>query len=605
MGFVMDKLEQMWMFMSFESIVLLLSLLIIFIAIHFYSLSRGKKELLELVDKKVNIFKKAFDISEDAILILSHNNDIEYANASMKKLLGLKDNFLLQPLPQMPKIQVKDKWVDLDTLSNRKDVRAGGRMLSYLQVNLSLNRSKNPIPINLYLESNLLGSKHDKWCNIISIHDLRQKKEQKVIGAKHQLTGIANEIKLTHDLNALYSKIHLKEQKIALMVIDIDNFSMLRSIIGHDQMNAVLCKFASYLENASSKLDITAYHTYYNNFLVTVANLDNTEELLELSDTIQKKLASFYKMDDVKLHLTASIGIGLYPESGTSRHLLDKTYKALVQAQAEGDGRTHIYAATSVTHDYDELVLHNEMHEALEKNQFEVYYQPIVDAKTKEVVSAEALIRWNHPQYGVIGPYVFIPIMEKTGFIVEVGQYVIEEVLKQQKRWQLFNFKQINVSINITLQDIVSKNFISNVENLIYHHQVKPELIKFEITEGAAMISEESTRKEFKNVKNMGVGISLDDFGTGYTSFSYLKKFPADILKIDKTMIDYILTNKEDQKIVKAMIELGHNLGMKVVAEGIENKRMAEMLTGYGCDLLQGYYFAKPLPVFEFQKLLR
>jgi len=277
----------------------------------------------------------------------------------------------------------------------------------------------------------------------------------------------------------------------------------------------------------------------------------------------------------------------------------------LRKAQNYGNGRVQEYVQEMAKNDYDALILHNEMHQAIEKNQFEIYYQPIIDAKSQEVVSAEALIRWNHPEYGLIAPYIFIPIMEKTGFIVEIGKYVLEEVLKQQKRWELFKFRQIDVSINITLFEIESEGFVENVEKQLQYHQADPSLIKFEITEGSAMISEESTLKQFMEIKKMGIGISLDDFGTGYTSFVYMKKFPAEILKIDKTMIDYILTNKEDQNIVKAMIEMGHSLGMKIVAEGIENKRMYDLLTSYDCDMIQGYYFSKPVPVFEFQKFLR
>ena len=179
------------------------------------------------------------------------------------------------------------------------------------------------------------------------------------------------------------------------------------------------------------------------------------------------------------------------------------------------------------------------------------------------------------------------------------------EVLKQQKRWELFKFKQISISINVSMVEISSGKFVQHVAKQLSHHQVNPELIKFEITEGMAMISESETEKYFMKLKKLGIGLSLDDFGTGYTSFSYLKKFPADIVKIDKSLIDYILTNEEDQRIVKAMIELGHTLGMKVVVEGVENKKMVDILASYGCDYMQGYYFAKPLPVFEFQKFLR
>ncbi len=316
-------------------------------------------------------------------------------------------------------------------------------------------------------------------------------------------------------------------------------------------------------------------------------------------------MATFYKIEDVSLHLTISAGIALYPDSGPTRKLLDNTYKALVQAQEEGDGRVYIYTPEKVSNGFDELTLHNDMQSALEKGEFEVYYQPIVRADTHEIVSAEALIRWIHPVHGFIPPDVFISLMEKTGFIIKLGQFVLEEVLKQQKRWELFKFKQITISINVSMVEISTGKFVEHVDKRLAYNQINPERIKFEITEGMAMINESQTEKYFTKLKKLGVGILLDDFGTGYTSFTYLKKFPADIMKIDKSLVDNILVNEEDQRIVKAMIELGHNLGMKIVIEGIETKEMVKLLLTYGCDFMQGYYFAKPLPVFEFQKLLR
>ena len=277
----------------------------------------------------------------------------------------------------------------------------------------------------------------------------------------------------------------------------------------------------------------------------------------------------------------------------------------MAKAEKNGYGRIEFFEPSHGEHAYDELKLYNDMHEALKKNEFEVYYQPIVNAKTKEVVSAEALIRWNHPEHGMIGPYIFVPIMEKTGLIVELGKYVLEEVLKQQKRWELFKFKQIEVSINLSLLELETGKFVEHVVQQLAAHQISPELIKFEITEGTAMISEEQTSRQLLELKRLGIEISLDDFGTGYTSFAYLKKIPANILKIDRSLVMNIVKNKEDQRIVKAMIELGHTLGMKIVVEGIEYKEMYEILLQMECDYMQGYYFSKPLPVFEFQKLLR
>jgi len=270
---------------------------------------------------------------------------------------------------------------------------------------------------------------------------------------------------------------------------------------------------------------------------------------------------------------------------------LDHAYQALAEAQKNGYGNIHIYERSELEKKYDELILFNAIHDAIDKQEFEIHYQPIVRTKDKEVVAAEALIRWKHSEYGYIPPDVFIPMLEKSGFIINLGQFVLSEVLKQQKRWEVFKFKPIEVSINVSRQ--------------LTEHQVAPELIKFEITEGVAMENESQADRQLHALKKLGVSIALDDFGTGYTSFSYLKKFPADILKIDKSLIDYILDNEEDQRIIRAMIELGHNLGMKIVVEGIENKEMVDLIGSYGCDYMQGYYFSKPLPAYEFQEMIR
>jgi polar amino acid transport system substrate-binding protein len=205
----------------------------------------------------------------------------------------------------------------------------------------------------------------------------------------------------------------------------------------------------------------------------------------------------------------------------------------------------------------------------------------------------------------MIPPFHFIALMEKTGFIVKLGQFIVNQVLKQQKHWETFGFKQIEVSINVSMVEIATGDYVQNVARQLQEHDVSPTLVKFEITEGMAMIGETQTQKYFNDLKALGVKISLDDFGTGYTSFSYLKKFPADVIKIDKSLIDYILTSVEDQRIVHAIIDLGHNLGMQIVVEGIESREMVDMVTSFGCDYIQGYYFSKPLPALEFQKLIR
>ncbi len=581
--------------------IVLLSILFVF---YTYLLSRQQKKLRTMLENNLKVFQKAFDISEDAVLILSPKNKVMYASNSMVRLLELKSDFLLKTFKSTAQLKVKKEWLGLDQFIQEHRITSKNKVDTYPHVILKIS-ADDEIPVNVYFDTIMMEMPKGVLCDVISIQDLSKAKERTAADFKHPLTHLPNQLQVYNDLPAFFSKAHLEKNKLALMLMSLDNLSRLRSIIGDEQANDVLKKFAKYLETLAINVNVSVYHTFDNHFLLTVTNLHSIEEAKMFVEDIQKQLASFYKMDGVNLHLTVSAGIAIYPDSGSLRLLLDHAYKALAEAEKEGDNNITIFLPEKFTAAYDELRLHGDMPGALKRGEFEVYYQPIVRAQDKEVVAAEALIRWKHPQYGMIPPDVFISLMEKTGFIVKLGQYVLEEVLKQQKRWELFNFKQIEVSINVSMLEINTGEFVQHVERKLGEHQLNPECIKFEITEGIAMLNESETVRYFLALKKLGVGISLDDFGTGYTSFGYLKKFPADNLKIDKSLVDYILTNEDDQRIVKAIIELAHTLGMKIVVEGIENQKMVDMIASYGCDYMQGYHFSKPLPVFEFQKLLR
>ena len=579
-------------------IIIFLTLFII----HVYSLRKEKKKLINTVYNQVKIFQKAFETAKDAMLILSDTYEVIYANQSMVTLFNLNKNFQYKQLNSMPQVNIGKEWIGFDALLEQSKVNQ--KLLSFPQSSLRVSKEKE-LPVNLYIDTLIEKSKGSKKYYIITIQDLTEKKQLSEIMYKHNLTAMPNQLKALQDIPILFSKIHTENNKIALALMQFDNFSRLQSILGYEQSNEVIMTFSSYLKMIVDEMDINVYHTFDNHFLLTISNVNSVEEVEMLIRELQTKLAELYKMEDVSLHLTVSVGVAIYPESGPTRKLLDNTYKALNMAQQKGDGNISIYLPGKLQNEFDELRLHNDMESALQKGEFEVYYQPIVNVKNEKVVAAEALIRWIHPELGFIPPDVFIGLMEKTGFITKLGQFILEEVLKQQKRWELFKFRPIEVSINVSMVEIETGEFVQHVEKQLKYHQVYPDRIKFEITEGMAMMGEGQTEKYFQQLKKLGVGISLDDFGTGYTSFTYLKKFPADILKIDKSLIDHIMTNEEDQRIVQAIIELGHNLGMKVVVEGVETKLMSELLISYKCDYIQGYYYSKPLPVFEFQKLLR
>ena len=382
---------------------------------------------------------------------------------------------------------------------------------------------------------------------------------------------------------------------------------LLRSIIGDEQSNKILIKFSKFLTLLSVSTTFKAYHTLHNQFVLIYDGFEDIDDVTSLVSRMQNELKNFFTIgkDEFYLYITASVGVAVYPDHTTRISLLDHAFQALVSAKKSGFGRYEIYYDESSQKTFDEFLLFNRMHKAIELGEFEVFYQPIIASKSRDVVGAEALVRWHHPEYGLIMPDNFIPMLEKTGSIIALGRHIFEEVLKQLKRWQIFDFKEVSVSINVAPIELEHGGFVEYVSIKLDEYNINPQRIKFEITESYAMRNEGRAKNEIAALKKLGCFIVLDDFGTGYTSFSYLKKISADIIKIDKTMVDHILDEKEDQRILKAMIELAHTLNMKVIVEGVESASVFQLVSSFGCDYVQGYYISKPMPVLEFQKLLR
>jgi len=551
--------------------------------------------------KIIEDYKDICNIVEDNIIIVSKKNEILYANTSAISFLELKRQYFKTKL-NMVDVKVKDKKVSLEKFIIDNKNKSKNNLKIYSNTDIFLKDHDESTEVNLYFIDSYVKVGSKVPCTIVIIDSSRN--EKSLLAFKHKLTGLPSQVIAINTLNSLYAKLHLSENKIAVIIMNIDDFSTLRSIVGYDQSNKILLKFANYLSLLSKKSNFSVYHTDQNNFLLIMPNINSQKDILNVVKTIQKELISFYTIDGSGLHLTASTGAAIFPDSSSKLNLVDNAYKALSIAEKSGFGRVEIFTKNQINHSYDELKLYNDMHKALERKELEIYYQPIVNAKTKNIVSAEALVRWMHPKHGIISPFVFIPIMEKTGLIVELGKYMLEGVLQQQKRWKEFGLRQVEISINLSMLEFETGKFVEHVNSKLKEYSVSPRLIKFEVTEGTAMISEQKTSSQLNDLRDMGIGISLDDFGTGYTSFAYLKKIPANTLKIDRSLIINIVKNKDDQQIVQGIIDLGHTLGMKIVVEGIETKDMYEQIRDMGGDFIQGYYFSKPVPIYEFQKLL-
>ena len=542
-------------------------------------------------------------ISKDAMMLLGDDNTIHYINEAMCTLLHVNNSKKILTDSDMPNVYVKGKQKGFRDFIKEEYTPSQNELSYFPQVYIE-TRKQGKIAVDLYLgKAYSLETKSEQF--IIVIRDLRETLREIASGERDALTHLPNRTKAYQDYQILCSKHHLKEEKVGLMTVSIDDFLITQSLLGHEQADKTILTVTQTLKQLSILHRYHIYHLTYANFLLIFPKAISTEHLFETAEIIQNAISKLYEEHKSAAYLTASIGIATSPESGAITDLFSGAHQALIEARKYGVGNTHLHKKTTVKHTYDESALQHDIQYAIQRNELMIFYQPIIDAKTRRVAAAEALMRWKHPEYGLIPPFIFIPLMEKTGFIIEAGRFLIQEVIHQQAKWKEFGFEEIVVSLNASMKEIETGDYISYLTEQLKKHHVRPDSIKIEITESLAMNNVEKMFTTLARLRGAGISISLDDFGTGYTSFSYLTKIPANTLKIDKSFIDDILEDKKSQQVVHAIIEVGHALEMDIVAEGIETAKIAQMLIDFGCDYLQGYYFSKPVPVFEMQGSLR
>ncbi len=413
------------------------------------------------------------------------------------------------------------------------------------------------------------------------------------------LTGLPNR----QALNG-YFAIHetlSKNFKLAVLFLDLDRFKNINDTLGHIIGDCVLKDVSSRLINSVSEND-TVVRLGGDEFIILLSNKNNNDEVAEALKIILKSFEVPVKIEDYNLHITTSIGVSVYPNDGTDIYtLLKNADSALYKAKGAGKNRYEFYHKDMNAHFHDQLALENDLRQAITKDQIIFHYQPIVN-KDKKLIGAEALIRWQHPKLGLLSPNKFIPLSEENGFITKIGDHGMDKVLNQYKKWK-DDFKiKIPISINISAKHFEVPNFINDLDKMLNECNLSSREVELEITEGIAMNNTENIMSKLNSLRDMGVAISIDDFGTGYSSLSYLKSFPVNRLKIDQSFVKCCTSSNQDCSIIKAIIALGHSLGMEIIAEGVETEEQFKYLTNEGCDGFQGYLFDKPLEPEGFTK---
>jgi len=386
--------------------------------------------------------------------------------------------------------------------------------------------------------------------------------------------------------------------------MDIDRFQIINESLGHDSGNEILVAFAGFLRSFVQESD-TVSRISGNEFAILLESFASMDDISHLIRDIRMSLnANSFEISEEQIYLLLSIGVAIYPDDDiNSENLMQHANSAMRKAKAQGGDQECFYTTDMNRRVHDRLRMEGDLRQALEQQQLELYYQPQVDAQSRKIVAMEALVRWNHPEQGIISPDRFIPLAEESGLIQVLGHFVLDRAISQTKTWHDKGCL-LRVGINLSARQFMQNDLIEQVRDMLDKYQLEAKYVDLEITESIAMQDAEGSIQKMLQFKKLGVNLSMDDFGTGYSSLSYLHKFPLDVLKIDRSFVMDIEGKEEDGAIALAVIAMAKSMSLEIVAEGVETEKQYEFLKEHKCDLIQGYLISKPLTEKEFEELL-
>jgi len=435
--------------------------------------------------------------------------------------------------------------------------------------------------------------------------ELRKRSDELTHLAHHDsLTELPNRLLLSDRLEQSIKLAQRHKEKIALLFIDLDNFKKVNDSLGHSVGDIILKEAANRLRNCVRDTDTVA-RLGGDEFTIIINEIENSDLISEITTKIIKKLQNKFQAQGHNLYVTTSIGISIYPDDADSSEELLRNADAAMYKAKEGGRNTYRYYTEDMTQKaFEHILMESNLRNALDHNELKVHYQPQVNAKTNQIIGMEALVRWQHPDLGIVSPDQFIPLAEKTGLIISLGEQVFDIASKQMASWMKDFQLTGRMAINLSAKQFQQDTLVESLSKLLHKNECQPEWIELEITENYIMEDPEQAIVTLQKFQDMGIKIAVDDFGTGYSSLAYLKRLPIDKLKIDQTFVQDIITNEDDRVIITSTTFLAKNMNLNVIAEGVETKEQKEFLLKEGCELIQGYYYSKPVSNIEMTQLL-
>jgi diguanylate cyclase len=408
------------------------------------------------------------------------------------------------------------------------------------------------------------------------------------------LTGLMTRTTFETRLTDAVVRCDAGRTRMALLFVDLDGFKPVNDSYGHACGDQVLRQVGQRLRATVSKGRDMVARVGGDEFLMLMVVDGSRETSAKRADEVVQAVSRPYEVDGREVRISCSIGIALYPDQVSGGKLIARADAAMYAAKRAGGAGYAFFAPEMEDDARDRFDLLRDLREALQRNELELFYQPKIDAKSGKVTAAEALLRWRHPTRGMVGPATFIPIAERHGLMRELGDWVIEDACRQARVWRDKGLR-MRVAINLSAMQMRQEDIVARIEGALLRHRVDPAQLTCEITESVAMEDTRATQETFRELGAAGIHLSIDDFGTGYSSLAYLRKLPAEELKIDRSFITDIEHSADARAVVDAVVKLAHALGLNVVAEGVENERQRDILADLGCDELQGFLFAKPM----------
>ncbi|NEX17486.1 MAG: hypothetical protein C1943_12890 [Halochromatium sp.] len=542
---------------------------------------------------ELSLMASVYQNSVEAILISDKDNKIISVNHAFTRLMGFssddvadKDSGMLTS-SNTPTDRVQDLWMSL-------------KERGYWQGELCCERKD--------------GSVFPTWVSMARVHDgdgrlthfvasfidITEQKvaEERIRHLAHHdtLTGLPNRLNLQNRLDQALAAARRNRRRVAVMFIDMDRFKLINDTLGHHIGDGLLIEVARRLQGSVRDSDVVA-RLGGDEFMVVLSDIEDACAIAGVANKLMQRLSQPYCVDGHDLLSTPSIGISVFPDDGDNAEALMKNAdSAMYHAKAQGRNNHQFYTDRLNEAAVERLRLEQQLRQGLKHHEFVLYYQPLVEISGKRVVGMEALVRWRHPEAGMVPPSTFIPVAEETGLILPLGDWVLEESCRQLRAWKDAGTGDLHMSVNISARQLRTSGLSERVAELLETHGLNAGDLQLEITESMAMEQPERTIDTLRRLREEGVSLAIDDFGTGYSSLSYLKMLPINLLKLDGSFVKDIQTDPNDAAICAATIALAHKLKLKVVAEGVETEAQRDYLAEQGCDFLQGYLYSKPVP---------